>query len=141
MNPWLRGLEIATSAIAVAASVLAFGTLVVILLKRRRIEELIRTRPPRKLPKYRWIGVAVGAALLVAFEFVVIPHLLPRLSLRYHITVSIVGVLVYVALTAAFFTATQRMQSWPVPARLRTMYILLAAACILAVAGLFHVFS
>src|SRR6266404_11676 len=114
MNPWLRGLEIATSAIAVAASVLAFGTLVVVLLKRRRIEELMRTRPPRRLPKYRWIGVAVGAALLVAFEFVVIPHLLPHLSLRYLILVSVVGVAGYVALMAASFSATQRMQNWPV---------------------------
>ena len=140
MNPWLRGLEIATSTIAVAGSVLVFGMLVVILLKHRRIEELMRTRPPRGLPKYRWIGVAVGAALLVAFEFVVMPHLLPRLSLRYHIMASVVGVAAYVVLMAALFTATQRMQSWPVASRLRTMYVMLTAACILAAASLFRVF-
>src|SRR6266446_790536 len=104
MNPWLRGLEIATSVIAIAGSVLVFGMLVVVLVKRRRIEELMRTRPPGKLPKYRWVGVAVGAALLVAFEFVVIPHLLPRLSLRYHFVVSIVGVIAYVGLMAVFFS-------------------------------------
>ena len=140
MNPWFRGLEIATSVIAIAGSALAFGTLLAVLLKRRRIEELMRTRPPRKLPKYRWVGVAVGAALLVAFEFVVVPHLLPRLSLRHHIIVSLVGVAGYVALMAASFAATQSMQRWPVASRLRTMYIMLAAASILAAASLFHVF-
>jgi len=140
MNPWLRGLEIATSVIAVAGSVLVFGTLVIILLKRRRIEELMRTRPPRGLPKYRWLGVAIGAALLVAFEFVVMPHLAPRLSLRYHVIVSVIGVIMYIALMAVAFAGTQRMHSWPVASRLRTMYFLLAAACVLAAASLFYVF-
>ena len=69
------------------------------------------------------------------------PHLAPHLSLRYHIVVSIVGVAIYVALMAAWFAGTQRMQAWHVASRLRIMYILLAAACILAAALLFHVFS
>ena len=91
--------------------------------------------------QYRWLGIGLGAALLVTFEFIVMPHLAPHLSLRYHIVVSIVGVAIYVALMAAWFAGTQRMQAWHVASRLRIMYILLAAACILAAALLFHVFS
>src|SRR6266536_300201 len=141
MNPWLRGLQIATSVLSIAASIIAFTTLIVVLLKRRGIEEFMKTRSYPKPPKYRWLGVAVGAALLVTFEFVVMPHLAPRLSLRYHVIVSVVGVIMYVALMAAFFAGTQRMQAWPAASRLRTMYITLAAACILAAALLVHVFS
>jgi hypothetical protein len=141
MNPWLGGLQIATSIVAVVGSIVVFGTLIVVLLKRGRIEELMRTRPYPNPPQYRWLGVALGAALLITFEFVVMPHLAPRLSLRYHIVVSVVGVAIYVALMAALFAGTQRMQTWPVASRLRSMYIMLAAACILAAALLFHVFS
>ena len=80
--------------------------------------------------------------LLVAFEFVVVPHLLPRLSLRYRVIDSILAVIMYVALMKAAFAGTQRMQSWPVASRLRAMYIGLAAACILAAAALLlHAFS
>jgi hypothetical protein len=141
MNPWLRGLQIVTSLMAVVGSILAFGTLIVVLLKRRRIEELMMTRPYPSPRQYRWLGVALGAALLITFEFVVMPHLAPRLSLRYHVVVSVVGVAIYVTLMAALFAGTRRMQAWPVASRLRTMYIMLAAACILAAALVFHVFS
>jgi hypothetical protein len=130
-----------TSIIAVVGSILVFGISIVVLLKRRRIEELMRTRPYPNPPQYRWFGVALGAALLMTFEFVVMPHLAPRLSLRYHVVVSVVGIAVYIALMAALFAGTQRMQTWPVASRLRIVYIMLAAACILAVALLFHVFS
>jgi hypothetical protein len=134
-------LQSVTSIIAVVGSILVFGISIVVLLKRRRIEELMRTRPYPNPPQYRWFGVALGAALLVTFEFVVMPHLAPRLSLRYHVVVSVVGIAVYIALMAALFAGTQRMQTWPVASRLRAMYIMLAGACILAAALLFHVFS
>ena len=141
MKPWLRGLQSASSIMAVIGSILVFGTSIVVLLKRRRIEEFMRTRPYPNPRQYRWLGIGLGAALLVTFEFIVMPHLAPHLSLRYHIVVSIVGVAIYVALMAAWFAGTQRMQAWHVASRLRIMYILLAAACILAAALLFHLFS
>jgi uncharacterized membrane protein (DUF106 family) len=77
----------------------------------------------------------------MTFEFVVMPHLAPRLSLRYHVVISVLGIAVYIALMAALFVGTQRMQTWPVASRLRIVYIMLAAACILAAALLFHLFS
>ena len=140
MNAWFRGLQIATTIFAIVSSAIAFCTAIIVLAKRKRIEELMLTRP-YKPPKYRWIIVPIGALLLVLFEFMVMPHLAPRLSLRYHAIVSAVGVTAYVGLMAVFFAATQRMQTWPVASRLRTMYVMLAAACILAVVGLLHVFS
>jgi hypothetical protein len=66
-----------------------------------------------------------GAAAFVA---------LPRRCQRRRIAV-------YIALMAALFAGTQRVQTWPVASRLCTVYIMLAAACILAAALLFHVFS
>ena len=141
MNRWLRGLQSMTSIIAVVGSILVFVTSIVVLVKRKRIEDIMRTRPYPTPLQYRWFGIALGAALLVTFEFVVMPDLSPLLSLRYQIIVSVVGIAVYVALMAAWFARTQRMQTWPVASRLRTLYIMVAAACILAGALLFHVFS
>ena len=141
MNRWLRGLQSVTSIIAVVGSILVFVTSIVVLVKRKRIEDIMRMRPYPTSLQYRWFGVALGAALLVTFEFVVMPDLSPLLSLRYQIIVSVVGIAVYVALMAAWFARTHRMQTWPVASRLRTVYIMVAAACILAVALLFHVFS
>jgi hypothetical protein len=82
MNRGLRGLQSVTSIIAVVGSILVFGTSIVVLLKRRRIEQLMRRRPYPTPLQYRWFGVALGAALLVALEFVVMPHLALLLSLR-----------------------------------------------------------
>jgi hypothetical protein len=141
MNPWVHGSQIVTLALSVSASIAAFTALFVVIWKRRQIEDFMKTRPYPKPPTYRWVGVAIGAASLVVFEFVVMPHVAIHLSLRYHIFVSIVGVSVYVVLMAALFSFNRRMRTWPLATRLRTMYIMLVAACILAAVSLFYAFS
>jgi hypothetical protein len=141
MNPWMRGLQIVTSTLSVIVSICAFAGLVVVLWKRKRIEEIMRTRPYRTLPWSRcWIMAAIGVLFLLAFEFIVTPHLGIHLSLRTQVLLSLVTVLMYVGFSAAFFAAAQRIPTWPLATRIRTMYVMVVVACILAVASLYHVF-
>jgi hypothetical protein len=141
MNPWLRGLDIATKVLSVGLAVIALAMLGAVVFQRARIEHIMATRPYPPPPRWRWLGVAIGAACLVAFEFIVVPHLVRPPSLRYHLLVSVVGVSMYLVLMAVFFSSAQRLQRLPLQTRIHTMYVMLAAVCVLAAASLYHVFS
>jgi hypothetical protein len=130
MNPWMRGLQIVTTSLSIIVSVCPFVGAFVVLWKRKRIEEIMRTRPYPEQPWRRyWIMVGIAVLLLLAFEFIVVPHL------------GIATTAVYIILTAAFFSVARRIPTWSLRTRLQTTYIMLVLACILAVASLYHVFS
>src|SRR4051812_8359992 len=123
MSPWIRGLDIVASVLSVILAIGAFGTLFFMLWKRRRIEELMRTRPYQNLSATRrWILVIVGVLLLLGFEFFVTPHFGIHVRLRTQIILGFGTAIMYVVAMWAFFRATLRMQTWPVSTRLRTMY-------------------
>src|ERR1043166_3332674 len=140
MYPWVRSLDLGTSALSIAMAVVVFAIAPIGVVKRKRIAELMETRPYPEPSKYRWLFIGIGAALLVGFEFLVMPHLIRHLSLRYHLIVGIGGAIAFVALNAALLAGMQRVKTWPVAARLRTMYLMLAASSILAAAALFGFF-
>ena len=142
MNPWMRGLQIVTSTLSVILPICVFVAAVVVLWKHKRIEEIMRTRPYQDQPWRRcWIMIAIGVLWLLAFQLIVSPHLGIHLALRTQILLTICTVVIYVVLAAALFSATRRIPTWSLAARLRTMYIMLVLACILAVVLLYHVFS
>jgi hypothetical protein len=142
MGSWMHGLQILTKSLLIFVSVFAFVGALVVLWNRKRIEEMMRTRPYPEQPWRRfWIITGLNVSLLLALEFIVPPHLGIRLSRRTQVFLGIATTSLYVPLVAAFFSVARRIPTWSLRTRLRTMYVMLVFACILAFASLYHVFS
>ena len=141
MNSWLHGLEIVSRTLSVGLVMFAFGILFVALWKRKRVEERMRTRPYRNLSAtHRWTLITVGLLLLLGFEFFVTPHFGIHVPFRRQVVIGLGGAVVYIMGAAVCFSATRRIHSLPVAARLRTMYILLALACVFGLLSLHYAF-
>ena len=115
--------------------------LFVILWKRRRIEEIMATKPYAKPSKHRWIGTAIGALSLFAFPLIVEPLLGIRLPLREQILTGVLGAAMFLVVAKLLFSGVRRMQTWAPAVRFRFAFTMILFACILAIAYLYTAFS
>jgi hypothetical protein len=141
MNAWIRGLHVVMTVLSVVASIGAFTMLLLVLWNRPRIEERVRTRPPTQLSrKQRWIMISTGPPLLLAFQFLILPHFGVPLPLHWQILLAVVVPGGYVLLMLSFLSLVARQRAQSVAARIRGFYIALATSCFLALLSLYFAF-
>jgi hypothetical protein len=140
MNAWMSGLEIFARVFCIVVSVGVVALPILFFWKRRRIEELMATKPYPKPSKYHWIFAAVCALLLFAFPFTVEPRLGIHLSFARQLSTSVIGVVTFLVFSAGIFSFFRKMQAWPYTRRYRFAATMAVIAAIFGFASLYFAF-